>query len=286
MRKPWLLLALCAPGLAQATAPSIEWTPCTPDGATEAFRCGALLVPEDHARPDSRRIKLHLVVAPALDADPKRAPLFELAGGPGVSAASGASFYANEGASHRQHRDIVLVDQRGTGESTPLRCAELELASPLARMYPPDAVRRCRATLATHADLSKYTTQQSVADLELVRKTLGHERVDLFGLSYGTRLALASIEHAPAHVRSAVLIGVVPADARLPLWHARNAQQTLDQVFADCEADSTCHAETCVRCFSRIRRSMSISAALSIQSHVRRSTASCRGSLRRVTGSG
>ncbi|HEX7704997.1 MAG TPA: alpha/beta fold hydrolase [Thermoanaerobaculia bacterium] len=234
-----LVAVLLAPDNAVAT-PLLR--PCKVPGVEETLRCGDLLVPENPAQADGRQIKIHFVVLPAIEPHAGRAPLFDLAGGPGISATNGASFFATDGSAHRQHRDVVLVDQRGTGESSPLRCAELELAGSLERMYPIEAVRRCRKTLERHADLSQYTTTNTVADLEAVRTALGYEKIDLFGLSYGTRLALAYIDMHPERIHAAALMGVVPADVKMPLWHARFAQATLDDVFADCESDVACRA--------------------------------------------
>lgn len=233
-----ILLALAL--VPAAAADPLTLRPCDVPGVEERLRCGDLLVPEDPTRPEGRHIKLHVVVVPALNPDPLRAALFDLAGGPGLAATSGAEFFVNVAPGHRQNRDVVLVDQRGTGESSPLRCPQLELASALEPMYPIEAVRRCRTTLSRHADLSQYHTGNTVADLEAVRAALGYEQVDLIGTSYGTRLALAYIDAHPERVRSAVLFGVVPADAKMPLWHARQAQRTLEQLFVDCEQDAQC----------------------------------------------
>ena len=220
--------------------PALALRSCSVPGVEEALRCGELLVPENPAKPDGRRIALNIVVVPALKPIAGAAPLFDLAGGPGLAATEGAEFFANIATAQRQHRDVVLVDQRGTGRSAPLRCPELELSGALEPMYPLDAVRRCRKTLSRHADLSQYHTINSVADLDAVRAALGHERIDLVGVSYGTRLVQAYIDRHPQRVRAAVLFGAVPADAKMPLWHARFAQNTLDQLFEDCALDADC----------------------------------------------
>lgn len=225
--------------LSQASSLALE--PCTVPGSPETVRCGTLSVPEDPARSDGRRIGLKVVVLPAREPDPAYAPLYDLAGGPGLAATDSAVFYLTAGGIHRQHRDIVLVDQRGTGGPAALACPELEGTG---SDYPEAAVRACRERLAaTGADLSRYATAESVADLQAVRRALGHGPVDLFGLSYGTRLALAWIAAEPAAIRSAILLGTVPDDARVPLFHARHAQDTLDQVLADCAADTTCSTD-------------------------------------------
>ncbi len=235
-----VLLAVGAPASpAVAASPAVRLEPCTVPGSTQPLRCGSVSVPEDRSKPDGRRIDLRVVVIPATKPDPAMAPLYELAGGPGLAATGGADFYLTAGQAHRQGRDIVLVDQRGTGASAPLACPELAATG---TTYPEAAVRACRARLAQQADLSRYTTADAVADLQAVRAALGHGKVDLFGISYGTRLALAWIATEPDAIRSAVLVGTVPEDARVPLWHGRNAQDTLDAVFADCRADAQCAA--------------------------------------------
>lgn len=223
---------------AWTVAEPLTLTPCTIPGHAEPLRCGTLEVSEDRTQPDGRRIALNVLVVPAVTPDPALAPLYDLAGGPGLAATAGADFYLTVGAMHRQKRDVVLVDQRGTGQSAPLACPEL---AGTGTRYPGEKVRACRERLS-HAALGHYTTAESVADLEDVRRALGHASVDIAGLSYGTRLALAWIDAVPSAIRSAVLIGTVPDDARVPLWHARNAQDALDAVLADCAADAACHA--------------------------------------------
>lgn len=230
---------LSAPAPAAVAAPAIALRPCAVPGSHVQVRCGELSVPENRAVPDGRQIRLRIMVIPAVEPDPSFAPLYDLAGGPGLAATNGADFYLTEGQVHRRHRDVVLVDQRGTGASSPLACPELAGSG---ATYPEDAVRACRERLAGKADLAHYTTSETVADLQAVRAALGHQQVDLFGLSYGTRLALAWIAVEPAAIRSAVLVGTVAEDAHTPLWHARNAQTTLEAVFADCRADAECAA--------------------------------------------
>jgi pimeloyl-ACP methyl ester carboxylesterase len=235
-----LSTALLAIGAPAGAGPSdARLAPCTVPGSTVAVRCGSVTVPEDRSKPEGRRIDLRVVVIPAVKPDPAMAPLYDLAGGPGLAATDGADFYLTAGQAHRQGRDIVLVDQRGTGASAPLACPEL---AGTGSTYPDAAVRACRERLATQADLSRYTTADAVADLQAVRAALGHRQVDLFGISYGTRLALAWIAAEPDAIRSAALVGTVPENTRPPLWHARNAQDTLEAVFADCRADAACAA--------------------------------------------
>jgi pimeloyl-ACP methyl ester carboxylesterase len=135
---------------------------------------------------------------------------------------------------------VVLVDQRGTGRSAPLRCAELEAQGPLDEMYPPDRVRVCRDRLAVRADLTQYTTASAARDLDAVRAALGHPQIDLSGLSYGTVLGLTYLKLFPERVRSAVLAGAADPAAKMPLGHAAAAQAALETAFARCAADGPC----------------------------------------------
>lgn len=206
-------------------------------------------MPEDWSRPAGRQIPLHVVVVPAVEREAGAAPFVWLAGGPGIAATESAPAYLGELSAHRQWRDVVLVDQRGTGHSNPLRCPEIETRGPLEEMYPLDAVRSCRARLEKKADLRQYTTANSVRDLEAVREALGYERVDLAGLSYGSLLALSYLRAHPDRVRAAVLLGTAPPGKKYPLHHGENAQRALDVVFAECEADPPCR-----KAFPEVRR--------------------------------
>jgi pimeloyl-ACP methyl ester carboxylesterase len=235
---PCLLAITGCPGSSDATGSEVRERECAA-GTPADVRCLAVTVPENHDAPGGRTIALNVVVIPAKTPAPALPPMYDLAGGPGLPATEAAAFYLGEGAAHRQHRDIVLVDQRGTGGSAPLACPELTATG---ASYPDAQTRACRDRLAAGADLSAYHTDAAVADLRAVRAALGHGAVDLFGLSYGTRLALAWIAAEPGAIRAATLIGTVPDDARVPLWHARHAQDALGQVFADCRADKACDA--------------------------------------------
>ena len=111
-----------------------------------------------------------------------------------------------------RERDIVLVDQRGTGRSNPLDCpAEAqdpqESASPQVIAA---STRACLASLAGRADVAWYTTSVAVEDLESVRAALGDPRIDLYGASYGTRVAQQYLRRYPQHTRALILDGVVP----------------------------------------------------------------------------
>ncbi|HEX7240723.1 MAG TPA: alpha/beta hydrolase, partial [Longimicrobiaceae bacterium] len=146
----------------------------------------------------------------------------------------------------REGRDVLLVDQRGTGGSHPLDCGVYgsrdDPASFLGAFLPADRVRACAAALRRRADLAQYTTDAAADDLDEVRAALGYERLDLFGGSYGTRAALVYMRRHPERVRSAVLQGVVPTDASLPLHFARDTDRALFGVVGECGAEAACRA--------------------------------------------
>jgi pimeloyl-ACP methyl ester carboxylesterase len=219
---------------------AIHLEPCQVPGVRETLRCGHLEVAENRRAPGGRRIALRVVVVPAAEPRPDAAPLFHLEGGPGVAASDMAALYATEVPEYRRHRDVVLVDQRGTGGSNPLRCAWDETRARLERMYPPEAVAECRRQLEARADLTQYTTEAAADDSDDVRAALGYDRIDLFGLSYGTRHALVYMRRHPEHVRSAVLMGPAPTDLSMPLHHAPDGQRALDMLFEDCASDAAC----------------------------------------------
>jgi pimeloyl-ACP methyl ester carboxylesterase len=216
--------------------------PCKLPGIDEELLCGKLTVFENRVTRAGRTIDLNVVVVPALDPGRTEEPLFDLAGGPGVASTGATGFYAKEGKEYRRHRDVVLVDQRGTGNSNPLTAAP-RTRSPqdyLTEMYPVDYVKTMRQALEQRADLTQYTTSIAMDDLDDVRAWLGYERVNLFGLSYGTRAALVYIRQHPDRVRSAVLMGVAPTYLKVPLHHSRAAKRAMDLLLEECAGDAAC----------------------------------------------
>jgi pimeloyl-ACP methyl ester carboxylesterase len=239
-------------GPAQQIATQSQPKPCKVPGVDEELLCGKLTVFENRRTRSGRMIDLNVVVLPALEQSSKEDPLFELAGGPGVAATSAASFYATVGREVRRRRDVVLVDQRGTGASNPLHCRHD--TSPqyfVGEMYPVEYVRNCRNELESKADLTQYTTPVAMDDLDDVRAWLGYERINLIGFSYGTRAALVYMRQHPDRVRSALLAGVAPTYLRIPLHHARGGQRAMNLLLDECAADPQCGTA-----FPRIRREL------------------------------
>jgi pimeloyl-ACP methyl ester carboxylesterase len=243
---PRLLLAslLLAAGASVAfAAPVFEARACGPDAAAAGARCGVVYVPENHSRPRGRKIGLNVLVLPATGPADKSRAQYDLEGGPGFAATDFLQFYAGEGAAYRVTRDIVLADMRGTGQSNPLRCfgiEELEKRQPLAPMYPPELVRECAQQSGVASDPRQYSTAAAAEDIELVRRALQYEKLDLNAVSYGTTLALRYMARYPARVHAAALMGTVDAGRTPPRFHAIAAEVALASLSAQCAADSEC----------------------------------------------
>lgn len=219
-------------------------SPCHLPGINEELRCGHLTVFENRETHTGRTIDLNVVVLPAFDQTAKTEPLFDLAGGPGLGSTFGAIFYTTKGKEYRHRHDIVLVDQRGTGKSNRLNAPSAKKAPQdyLQEMYPVDYVKKLRQTLEARADLTQYTTPIAMDDLDDVRNWLGYDKIDLFGLSYGTRAALVYLRRHPEHVHLATLVGVAPTDLKMPLYHAEAAARAMDLLLEECERDTGCHS--------------------------------------------
>ncbi|PYM21341.1 MAG: hypothetical protein DMD78_18050 [Candidatus Rokuibacteriota bacterium] len=199
-RAAWLGLLVVAstvactpPPRAVAMAPRLALSPCEiPKSSVEA-RCGALEVFEDRAARSGRVIPIKVLVLPALGEERARDPIFVLAGGPGLGAASAmrdadAGFF--EGM--RARRDVVFIDQRGTGGSHRLSCRLTTGSGAQATfgdLLPPDRIRACRETLEKIADLRLYTTPIAMDDVDDVRAALGYATINLYGVSYASLAA-------------------------------------------------------------------------------------------------
>ena len=169
--------------------------------------------------------------------------VFLLAGGPGSSGMSMAGLTEGWARPLRTTMDVVLVDQRGTGYSNPLRCprdVEARPASSFGHVFPEPWIRQCRASLEPKADLRQYTTDFAADDLDDVRAALGYEQITLYGGSYGTRLAQAYMKRYAQRARAAVLDGTMPLDSKVPLTYAATSQQALDRVVEDCARTAEC----------------------------------------------
>ena len=226
-------------------AAEIELSRCdltAADGRQEVdAQCATLAVPLDPGEPDGETIDLFVAVVDALAEQGAPDPLVVIAGGPGQAA---TSFYATAEAAFARvvrKRDIILVDQRGTGRSAPLKCEgdedDLFLeAGDVERMI--DGNRECLEGLAH--DPRFFTTSVAVRDLERVRQALGYAELNLYGISYGTRVAQHYLRRHPDRTRRVVLDGVVPPAVSLGADVALASQAALDALFDRCEGDAGC----------------------------------------------
>ena len=246
-RRAWLALGL---GLAGAGAPAEgqALTACRLQGVEHEALCGSVSRALDPAQQHGARIELHFAVLPALARHKKPDPVFFLAGGPGQSAIALAGPVSRMLARFGQRRDIVLVDQRGTGRSAPLDCGDEPAHRPLREQADPQRqVQRARSCLKQlqalpHGDLRHYTTTVAMQDLDAVRQALGAADINLVAASYGTRAALEYMRLYPNHVRRVVLDGVAPADMALPEASAPDAQAAFDALLQACALEPACQA--------------------------------------------
>ena len=223
---------------------SIELLPCVLPGVAQVARCGVLYLPEDPRRPAGRRLPIHVAVIPATKGPTLSDPIVPLMGGPGEDAIGAASVYAAQFAELRANRDLLLVDQRGTGRSAALHCdlySSKHVAVSLRDVFPLAEVERCERWLRAHADLTQYGYLRFSSDLEQVRRALGYGSLNLFAGSYGTRAAVVYLRAYPNRVRTVYLGSVVPIDVAQPLPMARTAQDALENVLSSCAIDSACH---------------------------------------------
>jgi pimeloyl-ACP methyl ester carboxylesterase len=223
---------------------TLERCRLTADLLPAAFaRCGTLAVPEDPSAPGGRTVDIFVARVPSLSSTPRPDPFVLIAGGPGESTVD--MYLQLKGAFEpaRRDRDVILVDQRGTGRSAKgFDCGvpddlSLETAGDtrLAKY-----IDQCLREL--EHDPRFYTTSVAVQDLDRVRAALGVAEWNVYGVSYGTRVAQQYLRRFPEHSRSVVLDGVVPPELALGPDIAREAQRALDRIFARCAADDGCHA--------------------------------------------
>lgn len=205
---------------------------------------GKFKVYENRTTREGRVLELDLVILHATGDNPKPDPMFILHGGPGVAATTMANGYVRSWM--RVDRDIILIDQRGTGGTHALRCTaggdDNDLQGYLDSLFDLGQFSACAETLAKNADLRFYTTPVAMDDLDELREALGYDTINLYGGSYGTRAALVYLRRHTEHARTATLNGVAPIAFANPLFHARGAQDTLELIFDECANDPDCNA--------------------------------------------
>ena len=231
---------------AQPEANSIDFKNCvlsTPGSpATARADCGFIEVSEDPDDPNGKKIPIHIAVAPSTATQPEPDPVFFFAGGPGQASSETWVMIRDTLNKIREKRDIVMIDQRGTGKSNKLACPideNMDLNAELDLEYVAEQTTICRDQL--QADLRFYTTDIAMSDYNQVRAAMGYEQINIMGVSYGTRAAQVYLRKYPETVRSVVLDSVVPMQLALGQGHAPMLDAALAKVFDDCYNNEQCN---------------------------------------------
>ncbi len=234
-------VALAKPDL--APRPAVILKPCHVAGVKEELRCGVYYVFENRAAKTGRKLPLKIILIPARHPHPEQGPVFYMAGGPGEAATELAELVMSWG--DWEDHDVVLVDERGTGEGNRLDCklpgSDENLESYLNGPFDAASARACAEELSRNHDLSQYTTPNFADDIDEIRAAMGYDKINLNGGSFGTYAAQIYMRRHGEHVRSAYMVSLVCLADRVPLYHALAAQSGLDQLFKDCEQDRACH---------------------------------------------
>jgi pimeloyl-ACP methyl ester carboxylesterase len=232
--------------------PRFESAPCPtlPVPFPQNARCGFLVVPENRSRPEGRTIRLAVAIVPAVAQQPAPDPLVHLTGGPGGVAILEAQALVDAG--FNRDRDLILMDQRGTLFSEPALTCEvidrfnrLQVALPLdarsTRRKHVAATRKCRRDLVARGiDIAAYNTTENAADFADLRRALGYDRWNVFGVSYGTDLALTIVRDHPEGLRSVILDSTVPPSVVELSGFWPNARDGFQNIFRACTAQARC----------------------------------------------
>jgi pimeloyl-ACP methyl ester carboxylesterase len=241
MRLAFLALGFvgCTLGVDRSSPSLASLQPCQVAGVAETARCGSVRVRE--SADSDRTIDLRVVVVPALTSAPLSDPIVALVGGPGQGAAELASALASRYAGFRDRRDLVFIDQRGTGGSNGLGCpAPTTTRERMGRIFDVERLASCRSDLARRADLTKYTTTAAADDYPLAFDQLGYQTVNLIGISYGSRMGLEIARRHPTRARTLTIEGIVPTNFDWPTHGATDAESALNTLIDDCAADRAC----------------------------------------------
>ena len=237
------LLALTAAAVAavqsaHAAATELRSSVCHVADFETPVRCVEIDVPLDYAAPDGPNITLTAAIVPATTARPARDPLFVFAGGPGQAATGYGAWLETAFGPVRRARDVVLLDFRGTGRSAAINCAAADLLAPDYATAAPRAVQECAREHG--AVVVFYTHREVVEDIERVRTALGLDEINLWGGSFGTRIAQHYVRKYGTHVRSVVLDGATPVSASIFASAPHSAEEALQRLFVDGAADAAC----------------------------------------------
>jgi pimeloyl-ACP methyl ester carboxylesterase len=234
----WAALLALLPAAAAMAAPTISARNCHLPGTEDGLRCFTVPVPLEYGNPKSGELKLHVTVAGSYREAARPDPLFVLAGGPGEAGSDVLPLLSGAFKRARATRDIVFIDQRGTGLSGKLGCASRPEQDTMSDQQLDVELKACIA--AAKAPFAAYTTDAAARDIEQVRTALGYGKINVWGGSYGTRLGQAYARAFPGSVRSLVLDAVAAPDQVIPAG-GRDSQAALDKLFDACARDAACH---------------------------------------------
>lgn len=245
MHRLSLVLLVSLFGASPINAQTLELEDCRissgPGAPSMAARCGTMVRPLDPSGEVGGEIELRVAVVPALNLTPQPDPLVPIAGGPGQGSVQFYTAYSRAFEDVRKDRDILLIDQRGTGESSTMDCefdddiAEGEYSTELTIKY----TQLCLDELPH--DPRFFTTSVAVTDMEAVREALGYPSLNLYGISYGTRVAQHFARRYPGSTRTVIIDGVVPPPVSLGPEIATESQKAVDKILARCKESAACN---------------------------------------------
>ena len=205
--------------------------------------CGSFPVFEDRVSRKGREIEINFAVIPSITEAKEADPLVFFAGGPGQGARDMGRFISAAFSEVRENRDVILIDQRGMGSSHPLACeqpddTDMFLSDEQANELMRDLLTQCLDAL--DADVTKYTQDLANQDIHDILVALGYDKVNLYGVSWGTRSALLYVNQFPKQVRTVIMDGVAPLSNRIPLYANQDAERAIQALFKDCDLDKIC----------------------------------------------
>lgn len=218
--------------------------------------CGTVQVPEDHAKPKGKKISLEFAILKSHSVYPESDPLVYLQGGPGASAMVQIPLLARAFEPFRKTRDVVFWDQRSAGLSghsvkcfnalsaNAAKIAKKEYTTTLidGTNEKSNTIADClREIEAAGIDISKYNTTENAKDVSTIIKSLGYGSYNIYGVSYGTKLALETMRVAPEGIRSVIIDGVAPSWVHLYDTFAQKVSEPIEHVVEQCKADQTCN---------------------------------------------
>lgn len=226
----------------KANSQLLELKECHLDNISQQVKCGKLSVPKNYQLSDDDKLIINFAVLPAIDQNQDKEPVMFLAGGPGQAAVSLAAGLYKAFNEVRKTRDVILVDQRGTGKSNPLQCKddlELDPYTFIPENYNADHIKNCIVQL--DGDLSQFNSENAIRDFDAVRAALGHEKIAIYGGSYGTRAGLIYMRLFPDSLSSVVLDSVGPIEVPIGLF-GKSAERSFKMLMNNCQQDEGCNA--------------------------------------------